>query len=71
MNATLKWLISTVLMPLILGYGGAFMGAHTRVSVLEERIASVKEFAAGGISEAKAMAVSAHERIDFFSRGGG
>ena len=65
-----KWVVSAVMVPLVLGFGGAWMGSQVKLATLEERIAGVKESAALGISEAKAMAQSAHERIDFFSRGG-
>jgi hypothetical protein len=71
MSAQLKWVLSAVMVPLLASFGGAVLGSYTQIARLEERIAAVKEYATLGVAEAKASALSAHERIDFFSRGGG
>lgn len=62
MNATAKWILSAVVVPVLIGLGAS----QAALARLDERLAAVKAIA----EEAKLIAQDAHKRINFFHGGG-
>lgn len=66
MSDSVKWILSAVVVPVLIGGGSAVIASQTRLATLAERVENVKEMAIG----AKATAEKAHDRINFFHGGG-